>query len=97
MEITEAKSIIFDAIRALNEEREDDEQVLLDSTTGLFGIDSTIDSLGLVSIIVDVETALSGRLGRQISLTNDDAMSREVMPFTSVGTLADFILELSKE
>lgn len=95
MDILEAQSIVYDAIRTLNDERGIDEQIPLELTTALFGIDSTVDSLGLVSLIVDVETALSQHTGRQISLMNDDAMSRDVMPFASVDTLADFILEIA--
>lgn len=96
MNIEEAQSLVFDAIRAVNGERGVDEQILLSPTTALFGHDSTVDSLSLVSLVVDVETALSEKLGRQISLTDEVAMSREVMPLATVGTLTEFIIELAQ-
>lgn len=96
MELDEAQSLIFDALRAVNEELDTDGQIPLSPQTALFGIDAAIDSLGLVSLIVDVETAVSERLGRQITLTDDRAMSRDVMPFATVGTLSKYVVELSQ-
>jgi acyl carrier protein len=96
MELEEAQSLIFGALRALNEELGEDGQIALSTQTALFGIDAAIDSLALVSLIVDVESAVSERLGREITLTDDRAMSREVMPFASVGTLSEYIVELSQ-
>ena len=96
MEQEEAQSIIFDALRALNEDLGAQEQITLSNATELFGLDATIDSLTLISLIVDVETAVSSRLGRPVALTDDRAMTRDVMPFASVGTLSEYIAELSR-
>ena len=89
--------IICTAISNLNEELRGGQQIPLSPETLLFGGDSTIDSLSLVSVIVDVETALSSDFNTPLSLTDDRAMSREVSPFTSVRSLADYILELLGE
>ena len=86
--------IIFGALRSLNTERSDDEQIAITEATKLFGPDASLDSLSLVSIIVDVESGVSDRYAKAISLTDDEAMSQAVSPFSTVDTLADYIVKL---
>ena len=62
--------------------------------TILFGQGSTIDSLTLVSFIVDLEALLSEEFSQIISLTDDRAMTREKSPFNSVNDLAEYIVEI---
>lgn len=93
----EVHKIIFEALESLNQELDEDGRVEIGPATPLFGPDAELDSLSLVSVIVDVETALTIKWGAPISLTDDRAMSREVSPFDDVGTLTDYILELLAE
>ncbi len=91
------QEIILQALKNINDERGTDEQIQIDFDTRLFGTDAVLDSLSLVSVIVDVEAAVSEASGRDISLTNDRAMSQAVSPFTDVSTLTDYILLLLSE
>jgi acyl carrier protein len=91
------QQIIFDALKSLNAELPDDKQIAIGPSTPLFGTNAEIDSLSLVSLIVDVETALNGEHDLEISLTDDRAMTREVSPFSDVQALKDYILELIAE
>jgi acyl carrier protein len=93
----EVLRIVFDALESLNQELDESARVTVGPTTPLFGPDAQLDSLSLVSVIVDVETALTLRWDAPISLTDDRAMSREISPFDDVGTLTDYILELLRE
>ena len=93
---TEVREIVFQALTALNEELPSDQQVPLSDATLLFGGESTIDSLSLVSVIVDVETEVGTKF-RPVALTDDRAMSRDPSPFTSVGALVSYIVELLSE
>ncbi len=65
--------------------------------TCLFGKDGLLDSLGLVSIVLDIEQQINTRLGTSISLADDRAMSQTRSPFRTVGTLADYALTLIQE
>lgn len=56
----------------------------------LFGEKGALDSLGLVSLIVDVEEALSDRSGQTISLADERAMARFRNPFRTIGSFADY-------
>jgi acyl carrier protein len=89
--------IILRALRNLNDEMDDDSKFVAGPDTCLFGANATLDSLALVSVIVDVEGDVSTALGRAISLTDDRAMSQKVSPFDDVGTLTDYIMLLASE
>lgn len=91
------ETLILDALRRLNEELPEDRRFEPAPDTVLFGVDAQIDSLSIVSLIVDVEAALSTDHGLDILLTDDRAVSQPVSPFTSVQTLKDYILTLARE
>jgi acyl carrier protein len=61
----------------------------------LLGPGSTLDSMGLVTLIVDVEQRLADDYDVTVTLASEMAMSRRQSPFRSVGTLADYISELA--
>ena len=89
--------IILQALNNINEERGRDDKLKVDLNTRLFGTDAVLDSLELVSVIVDVEGAMSEKAGRDISLTDDRAMSQEVSPFADVSALTAYIELLLSE
>lgn len=93
----EVQKIIFDALESLNEELDQASRVTINSETKLFGADAALDSLSLVSVIVDVETNISAALGHSIALTDDRAMSQEVSPFSDVQALTKYIVQLAAE
>jgi acyl carrier protein len=73
------------------------EQFVVNEDTVLFGLGSQIDSLSLVSVIVDLEMHYSTELDVEFSLTDDRAMTRAISPFDSVKNLVDYIDELISE
>lgn len=91
----EALQIVQRAILALNEELPEHERITFSPEVRLFGPDSQIDSLSLVSVIVDVESEASDAVGYPVSLTDDRAISREPSPYTSTNSLADYIVEIT--
>lgn len=60
----------------------------------LFGGESLLDSLGLVSLIVSIEEAIEDQFNTSIILADEKAMSRRTSPFSRVSYLVDYILEL---
>jgi acyl carrier protein len=65
--------------------------------TVLVGNDAVIDSLGVVSLIVEVEQRLEGEHGISVTLANDKAMSAKNSPFRTVGVLADHCVAMAQE
>ena len=58
----------------------------------LFGENAVLDSMGLVNVIVDIESKFWDE-NIEISLTSEKAMSRRNSPFRTIETLAEFIKE----
>ena len=58
--------------------------------TQLFGPAGVLDSLGLVSVVVELEQTLTDRWGCSVSLMNDSAMSQTRSPFRTVRSLAEY-------
>ncbi|MGH2571216.1 MAG: acyl carrier protein [bacterium] len=85
--------IVRGAVAGLNEELKYPELENVSEATGLHGDDTGIDSLSLVSLIVDIETEVGSRFGREVVLADEKAMSRRGSPYRTVGALVDFIME----
>jgi hypothetical protein len=96
MDRDSVKNIIVKSLISLEsvDEKAQSEIITMDETFPLFGSDARLDSLDLVSVITDVEEALSDHLDYFLSLTDDAALSREVSPFDTIGTLLDYCQEL---
>ena len=92
----EVEKLIFDALNNLNEELSEDRKIEVSAETILFGLNAELDSLSLVSVVVDIESNLSS-IGLDISLTDENAMSQDVLPFSSVKALKEYILEMANE
>ena len=76
------------------------EAVLKDSlseSTHLIGNEQVLDSLGLVTLILDVEQDLENQYGVSLSLADDRAMSQSNSPFRTVGSLVNYICSLVKD
>lgn len=64
----------------------------INDNTSLMGSDSVIDSLGLVTLLVDVESRLADE-DIEMSIISEKAMSQKNSPFININTLADYIAE----
>lgn len=89
--------IVLNNLNALVETFPNDQKFDVNENTILFGNGSSIDSLSLVSVIVDLETIFFDEYDFEISLTDDRAMTREISPFDSVKSLTDYIFEILNE
>lgn len=69
----------------------------LTADTHLFGGDGLLDSLGLVSVLMDVEQTINDELGTEITIADERAMSQERSPFRQVGSLTDYVMTLLDE
>ena len=62
----------------------------LTKDTPLIGSARILDSMGLVNVIVDIETAFLDE-DIEVALTSDAAMSARISPFRTIGALSHFI------
>ncbi|NTU77967.1 MAG: hypothetical protein HGA45_00955 [Chloroflexales bacterium] len=69
----------------------------IDEATVLVGDDAVLDSLGVVSLIVEIEQRLEMDHSIAVTLASDRAMSQRNSPFRTVGVLGDYISATIKE
>tara|TARA_B110001450_G_C17615535_1_gene479115 strand:- start:87 stop:380 length:294 start_codon:yes stop_codon:yes gene_type:complete len=75
----------------LKEELEETMELSLDSK--LFGGGGPLDSMALVSLVVDLEELIEDDYGKTITLADEKAMSRRTSPFSRVQNLIDYVQE----
>ena len=95
MEKQEIEKLIFGAVQDYVDSQEDEcGQIEVQENTILFGNDAELDSLGLVSVIVDIEMRVRDQGFDEFTLTSGEIMTRTDYPFRTISTLVDFVAEL---
>lgn len=92
----ELQDVVLAAMSAANLNRPDDAQMTIGPDAPIFGPGSPLDSLGLVSLLMDIEDGLA-QLGVNVTLSDAKAMSRKRSPFRDVPELVAFMTELLRE
>jgi acyl carrier protein len=88
---------VIDEITTLNDELETKVDLKTGRETRLFGGGGVLDSLSLVSLIISIEERLEIETNQSVVLATERAMSKRISPFTSVGSLCDYINEMVNE
>jgi acyl carrier protein len=65
--------------------------------THLVGRSAVLDSLGMVTLVVDLEQRIEEEYGVSLTLADDRAMSQKHSPFLTVRSLTNYILGLIDE
>lgn len=81
------------AIEHVNRTQPIDQRLEASPGTPLLG-NPRLDSLGLVNLIVETEMALEEEFGREFNLADRVAVVREVSPFETLDTLAEYVAYL---
>jgi acyl carrier protein len=89
-------ALIITAAEDLRQERKIASHDPIAESTVLFGRNGIFDSLGLVSLIVDVEQRIEDH-GISIILGDERAVSQKHSPFRTVQSLAEYICKLIGE
>lgn len=91
MKTNEIERIVINVLKEYCDNN--DIKVNIDCHTPLIGVNRILDSMGLVNVIVDIETALLDE-DIEISLTSEAAMSGRISPFRTINSLCNFIANL---
>ena len=89
-----AKSVVLDALDALNEDKATDEQINFTDDLILMGPDSILDSLDLINLIIFLEERLNELTDKPVQLAIDPASFEGNHPFQTTSTLIEFITTL---
>jgi acyl carrier protein len=84
-------TLVLHALRNFNQARLPEAKLLVSPDAPLFG-SGGLDSLGLVSLLIDIEEALEER-GFEVNLSDAKAMSDTRSPFRNVPALVAHIRE----
>lgn len=89
-------AVVLQAIRTTNRARPAASGLPVSADAALFGADSPLDSLGLLTLLLDIEEDMQ-RAGCPVRLSDDRAMSQTRSPFRSVATLVEYIGRIARE
>ncbi|HLT38114.1 MAG TPA: hypothetical protein VK034_17630 [Enhygromyxa sp.] len=85
------RAMLFDALREYAEDAGLD--IELGDETPLFGGDSALDSIGLVTVLAEFEAAINDAYGTDLVLADDRAMAMKRSPFRTPARLLEFAAE----
>lgn len=88
------EAVVKSAVKEMNEELGSENLAEPSSGTGLYGANGNLDSIGLVSLLMDIEERVTDEFDCDVSLTDERAMSRKNSPFRTIKTLSDYIYKL---
>ena len=90
------QEVVLEAMRATNQARDAGSQLVVSADAPIFGSDSSLDSLGLVGLLLDVEEGLQA-IGCDVVLSDERAVSQKRSPFRNVQSLVGYISILARE
>lgn len=91
-----ALEVVLGCVREAVEQSGGDASTISEDTS-IVGPGAVLDSIGVVSLIVDIEQRLEMDHQVSVTLANDRAMSQKNSPFRTVGVLADHVIATEKE
>lgn len=93
----EIRDLVISCLRAVLSEKDGEGAPTAhepDESTPLLGRRSFLDSLSLVSLLVDIEQKLNEDHGISLTIADEKALSQEKSPFRTVATLVDYLQTL---
>lgn len=87
-------NIVVDALVATLNGQGDTVPEDINNSTQLFGANGLLDSIGLVALVIEIESQIAAKLDVAIVLADDRAMSQRNSPFRSVESLAAHVVSL---
>ena len=63
----------------------------------LYGATGKLESLDFVTLIMEVEEKINAEFGTDITIADEDLLSREKSPFSTLQTLIEYLEELLKQ
>jgi D-alanine--poly(phosphoribitol) ligase subunit 2 len=90
-DIDKILELLYGCIDTANRMLPSDAKLLKSPNTVLVGNNGVLDSLALITLLVDIEDALRTNLGVECPLIEDDLLADAQGPYRSIATLAEWI------
>ena len=88
---------VFAAVDDLNEQLPAGVHVEKSLDVPLYGSSGKLESLDFVTLIMEVEEKINAEFGTDITIADENLLSKEKSPFSTLGTLTEYLQELLKE
>lgn len=88
---------VFEAIDEMNSQLPKGVAIEKTSDAALYGKTGTLESLDFVAFIVEVEEKIQHEFGIDFVLTDEDLLSKEKSPFSTVGSLIEHLKTVLEE
>jgi acyl carrier protein len=89
---------VYAAVDELNEQLPKGVQIDKALDAPLYGSTGKLESLDFVTLIMEVEEKINAEFGTDITIADENLLSKEKSPFSTLGTLIDYLNEvLAKE
>jgi len=63
----------------------------------LYGSSGKLESLDFVTLIMEVEEKINAEFGTDITIADENLLSKQKSPFSTLGTLTEYLQDLLKE
>jgi acyl carrier protein len=88
---------VLAAVDEVNEQLPKGVQIEKSLDAPLYGAAGKLESLDFVTLIMEVEEKINAEFGTDITIADDNLLSKEKSPFSTLGTLIEYLHELLKE
>jgi acyl carrier protein len=85
--------VLFSCVDEINKQLPPDEKLKKEVDTKLAAEGGHLDSLGLITLLVEMEESLKNSLDIDCSLVDELTQEHEESPFLTIGTLAKWVSE----
>ena len=91
------KKSVYAAVDELNQQLPAGVEVDKSLDAPLYGAAGKLESLDFVTLIMEVEEKINAEFGTDITIADENLLSKEKSPFSTLGTLIEYLRELLKE
>src|SRR5438093_13299957 len=88
---------VYAAVDSLNEQLPKGVQIDKSLDAPLYGASGKLESLDFVTLIMEVEEKINAEFGTDITIADDNLLSKEKSPFATLGTSIEYLHDLLKE
>ena len=88
---------VYSAIDELNAQLPPGVSVEKSLDAPLYGASGKLESLDFVTLVMEVEEKIKAEFGVDVTIADENLLSKEKSPFASVGTLVEYLDEVLKQ
>ena len=88
---------VFNAVDELNTQLPAGVSIEKSLDAPLYGVGGKLESLDFVTLIMEVEEKINAEFGTDITIADENLLSKEKSPFSTLRTLIEYLEELLKQ